>query len=893
MSSLFYRLLLRLLPRHRRERYGDEMAVVFAELRSRATLPRLVVLWMKEFGGLVRFSARERTQRMPATSGSPRRRWNFGAELRWAWRGVVARRSRTALIVMLLALSLAANALMFAVADSIVFTPAPFPDVGHIVQIQSARGEGRPPDEFFSAALLEAWRKQSDLFASVQGYLSKNVFLVSDGVAEIVGTADVTPGLIDLLGVRPRFGRGLRDGDERDVSTQVVLLSERLARARFGDPATAVGKTITTSGEPLFVAGVMPASFAFPDGRTAIWRALDPRGPLARGFVGVMSVARTTPEISRDMLKTVMAQRSAAIGAAAGVKTTNYRAEPGTPRMLQTIPSFGGIFLVLLGAAACLLLTACANVASLELAGALQRTRVYAIQLALGATRATMTRVALLEGALLLGGAVVGALGLAWLGLGVLETYLPPRLKFASANPIDLDGRAMAFMAVAAVVTWLIVSLPLVLRASSSTLMALLKSEDRGAAASRAGTILRRGLTAIEVALAVLLVIGCGLYVRSYRALLSVDKGFDAANLAEIGFTIPVQYYEGYGEMHLLAANTLEKLRAVPGVLGASWSSAPPSIGNSPTSGLKPEVDGGPPMTEEMDIAQAYVDASYFSLVGMPVRQGRVLRADDAPTSAVLPESFARKLWPDGEAVGHRFRTSPRSEWVDVVGVVGDLRLSVRQAPGSTYDAMHYFTVRPPLAPPPPPNPNAKPRIASGGSWKFLNIMVRLDSRDRAEAALAAAKSMDSRVRVALTFVEDKYASEFADVLLATRVTTAFGAIAFLVAIVGVYGVMAFLVAGRTREIGIRMALGADRRDISRLVVRSAVVMVAVGAMAGIVGAVFASRWAASQLFGVQPVDFPTYATVAVAVVATALAATWRPARQAARVDPAITLRAE
>jgi predicted permease len=867
------------------------MAAVFAEQRAKASIAGGAVLWMKEVGGLVRFSARERMPRMAVTGGSgSHRRWNFGSELGWAWRAVVARRGRAGLIVILLALALAANALMFAVADSLVFSPAPFPGADRIVEIQAIRGRSSP-DQFFSAALLDEWRKQSDLFVSVQGYLSKNIFVMSDGVAEIVGAADVTPGVIDLLGVRPRWGRSLRDGDERDVTTQVVLISEGLARSRFGDPSLAPGKTLTTSGEPLFIAGVMPASFAFPNGRTQIWRALDPRGPLAQGFVGVMSLARMAPGLSLDLLRSQMAQRSAAIGTAGGSGASPYKAEPGTPRLLQANPSGATMFYVLLGAAGCLLLTACANIASLELAGALRRTRVYAVQLALGATRPMMARVALFEGAILITAALAGALGLSWLGMKALEANLPPGLRLASANPIDLDGRAIAYMLLAGILTWLIVSLPQVFRASSSTLMALLKSEDRASATSRAGTLLRRGLMTIEVALAVLLVIGSGLYVRSYRTLLAVDKGFDPSNLAEIGFTIPVQYYAGHGEMHTLAATTLEKLRAVPGVLSASWASAPPSIGSSPFGGLKPEVDDHPPMDGEMDIAPAVVDASYFKVVGFTVRQGRLLREDDEVTAGVITESLARKLWPGGEAVGHRFRMSPRSPWIDVVGVVADLRLSAKEALGSSYDSFYYFTLRPQPGPPPANAP--PPRVASGGSWRFLNLIARLDSADRAAAALAAAKSMDSRVRVTLTFAEEKYASQFADVLLATQVTGIFGAIAFLVAVVGVYGVMAFLVAGRTREIGIRMALGADRGDISRLIVRSAAVMVIAGAAAGLVAAGFASKWAASQLFGIQRLDPLTYATVAVVVVATALLATWRPARQAARVDPAITLKAE
>ncbi len=841
----------------------------------------------------MKFSLRERFGRRHVAAGSPqtpRGRWDFASEFKWAWRAVKARGWRAGLIVGLLAVALAANAVMFSVADSLVFDRVPFRGANRIVEIQRPAPPNQPGagDRFLSAPLLTQWRNQTDLFSSVQAYLSKTIFVVGDGMAELVRTADITPGLIELLGVAPRWGRSIAPGDELDASLQVVLISEALARKHFGRPELAVGKRIETTADPLMVVGVMPSSFSFPEGTAAIWRSLDPQGPLTRNMAGVMSIARMAPGISMDALRAAMAQRSPAIGAAAG-RPTPYLAQPGAFYMSSV--GQATMYYMLLGAALCLLLTACANVASLELAAALQRARTYAVQLALGASRGLLARMALMEGLGLITLAGAAGAGLTWLGIEALNAYLPSRMLTFTANPVDFDTRVVLWMAGGAVLTWLLVSMPTVLYASRSRLLHLLKVEDRSTAVSRAGGLVRRALTVAEVAIALLLVTGGTLYARSYQSLLAIDKGFDSRNLAELDFTIPVQYYSGYEEMPALAAETIRRVTAVPGVLGATWASAPPGTGNSPTSGLKIEIDDRPPAAEPIALAASFVDASYQTVIGLPLRRGRWLREDDPPTNVVITETFAQRFWPAEDPVGHRLRPMPQRPWYNVIGVVGNIRTMPRRGAQPTDRTFFMYARREPPPPPPPPNPGAARPRATGSSWRFLQITLRMDSPNRAEAVLAAAKATDRRLRVELEFVDDAYAGMHADMLLAARVVGAFAGMAFLVAMVGVYGVMAFLVAGRTREIGIRMALGADGRDISRLVLRSSVTMVAIGAVIGVIAALIVSRWTGSQFFGVTPTAPGTYVLVTAVVVATSILATWRPARAAARVDPAVTLR--
>jgi putative ABC transport system permease protein len=890
----FYRLLLHLLPRDRRDRYGADMAAVFADQRRAARksgILRVTVLWMKEVGGLTRFSLRERLSRARSGKRSSSR-FDAPNELRWAWRGIRARRWRALLIVSLLAVALAANALVFAVADSLVFHRLLYADADRIVEIQQIDQRGGN-DRFFSADLLDRWRDQKDLFSSVQGYLTKTLFLPAEGAEQIetVPTVDLTPGVTDLLGVRPRWGRPLVDADMREQGSYPALISESLARRRFGSPDRAPGQLLRTTSVPLLVVGVMPATFRFPAATYQIWRVLDPRGPLAKGFAGVQSIARIAPGVTMDALTRGMTDRSRVVGQVSRRPET-YGAGPGAFYAAAASSDMRSMFVLLLGAAFCLLLTACANVANLELTATMQRARANAIQRALGASSALLSRIALLEGAGLIAASLALALGSLWLIVPVISTYLPARLVSYSVNPIDLDGRAVVFTALAAIVTWLFVSWPIVLSASRTSFAGLLKLEDRGSAQSRGGTRIRRLLTIVEVALAVLLVVGGGLCVRSYVRLLTSDRGFDSTNMAQLSYTIPPQFYAGYGERRAFGDSVLERLRQLPGVVAATSASAPPSVGNSPTIGIKLEVDGRPPADEPIALGASPVDPDYFAVVGLTATRGRIFRVDDDPAGVVVTEPFAKRFWPDGDAVGHTFRENVRADWLRVVGVVPEFRGDPRRTRIiGDQPAYFYYVQRPPLPPPPATPPPT--RVDNGGSYGFLNVTVRLDSPDRASSLLSIARGIDPRLQVTLDMVDDTYAKQYGDVLLTSRVVSAFGVIAFVVAVVGVYGVMAFLVAGRTREIGIRLALGAAHADISRLIVGSSLKLVIAGAALGLTAAAISSRWVSAQLFGVTGTDPFTYAAVALVVIAAALLATWQPARQAARVDPAITLKAE
>ena len=903
MASLLYTVLLKLLPRARRERYGREMAETFAAMRddARAHARRkplaMIALWIRETRGLLAVSLRDRLPRLGGlaatiTALAPKGGGNFRQELKWAWRGVRARGARGWLVAGLLGIAIAANTLVFAVADSVVFNRVPYPRAEEIVEIRSSYGDAGRNDRFLSAALLDVWRKQTDLFVSVQAYLTKTVFVVANGRSEIMPAVDITPGLIELLGVPPSWGRSLTVDDARDLTRIPALIAATLARELYGDPRNAIGRPLETTAYPLIVVGVMPDSFAFPQGTYKIWRVFDPRGPLARGFAGVQSIARTVPGLPFATLDDTMRARSAGIREAAGARV-GYSASAGRFYMLESDPRSRTTFWLLLGAAFCLLLTACANVASLELAGALRRQRIAAVQIALGASHASLVRGALLEAALVVGSALAIGAMLGQLLVSGLASYLPAAYS-GTTNPIDVDNRALLFMSATAAAVWLLTSLPAVLSSFRVRVAALLKTDERHGAGSPAGTRIRSGLTVLEIAIAVVLVVGGLSYTRSYLALLRVDKGFDSRNLAGVSLAIPTEYYATPAEYADLRDRVIGQLRSVAGVRAIARATPPPSMNTSPFGGVKIERDGVL-VDGKFSIGESAVYPEYFSVIGLSLRQGRWFGDGEPATSAIVTREFAERFWPDGAAVGRSFRrvetgVGPRPP-LEVIGVVENFRSSRPDRVRMSEPPYYYYTA---MQPPPPPAPAVTPPPRSnGGSWRFLTLTARLDSLDRRDAVLAAARAVDPRLRVTFDSVEDTYASMFSDVLLATRVTSAFGVAAFLVALIGLYGVLSFLVASRQREIGIRMALGAARGDINRLVLGSSLRLVLTGAACGLIGAALLARYVQSQLYEVNAIDPLTCAGVAGAVVAVALLATWQPARTAARVDPAITLRTD
>jgi predicted permease len=879
-----YRLLLHLLPSARRRAYGEAMAVVFSELARETLRSRgaggLFVLWIRETAGMFRFALRDRLAAIFAawtvagdTRGSDGAR--FSSDLKWAWRSVRGRGWRAGLEGTLLAIALAANTTVFSAVDSLVFRRVPYHGAEGLIELNL-----RPS----SREMLE-WRRQTDLFASLHGYATRPVFLQAQGQPEIVDVADVTPGLIDMLGVSPRWGRPLIDADARETSGEVVLISENLATRRFGRPADAVGRKLETTGAPLIVVGVMSEDFLFPAKGFEIWRVLD----LAAPSRPVTVIGRIAPDQTLTSVTQAMTARGPAIAASVGSRRTTALV-PSPLRLTRITPEAQRLLLIIAGAALCLLLTACANVASLELASAFSRMRAMSVHLALGATRSRLIRNGLFEGLLILGPAVVAAAGLALYGTRALAAAIPERV-FNSANPIDLDSRALTFMTLAGLGTWLVVSVPVAMAASRSRIVDLLKLDARTMATSRASMLVRHALTVIEVTLAVVLLCGGLLYLRTYTALVTLAKGFDSTNLAVVSLTLPMQSYPTSQARELLAEQVVARLAARPGVRSVTHSDTlPPDVGESYQAAL--QIDGRPVATNDVSVGLNRVDSRFFSTLNIAIRRGEAFSPGASADRAVIDEAFARSFWPDEDPVGHQFRISSSTPALTIAGVAAHVRSNADDPSGPSD---RHFQVYVPRQPPPPPAPSpagAAP-VRDQALYAFITLAVRLEASAHAADLLADVRAIDSRFRLRIDPMDAVYAGRFDDTLLATSVISGFGSLAFFLAMAGLYGVLAVLVAGRVREIGIRMALGADRRAIARLVIGSSMRLVTLGVGAGLIATAVCARLLRSQLFGVSPIDLRTYALVALAVALTALVASWAPARTAVAVDPAVTLRME
>ena len=795
-------------------------------------------------------------------------------ELRWAWRGLRARRLAGAMHMTLVALAVGASGIVFAAADAFVFRPAPYPNADRLVVFQRMSPVG-----LIDSLMEQEYRTisaRSDLFSRLYLHtLGPSPLIAIAGTVETVRTWDVEPGLFEALGVAPGWGRSFVPGDELPGREPIVILRADLARGLFGSPAAAVDQIIDTGTARMRVVGVMPLDFRFPTSLDRIWRPLARRpgdGP-SGGMVAVLA-AGVQVEAVASMVEPLLVG-GGPIGSARVVLLQKAQKDP---RAFTNIGAFTAsdaprLFSTLLGAMLCLSAIIWLNIAGLSLASALGRARVRSLQTVLGATRATLVRTSFFEVALPTAAGTVAGFGLAIWGTSVLAATLPPALGAILTNPIDLDVRAAAFMAAVAVAGAIVMSIPDLWWVSRLDLADRLRTTGSGVTMSRTHMTTRYALMAGQLTLSVLLLSLGALLLRSYLARLDEDKGFDSRGLA----TIEVRQRPGSPQ----SAADLER------EILSRLTTSPPVVSVARTRRLPPDFRGGsvsdlwiqdrPSPVGQVAIANFSVDPEYFRTMGIRLLAGRLPAAADPAEQVVVDSAFASRFWPTGDVLGARFWTgraaTPRTTVYEIIGVVSRVQLDTAEVPqgGAVY------VVHSPI-----------PRDVS-----TLTMVARLIAPERLGEVNTVIRAATANDLIRTRLMDDRYAEVYGDTRIAAALTGGFAVMAFLVAMVGVYGVTSVLVAARTREIGIRIALGANRDRIRRLVVMPTVRLLIVGIVVGAGGAVAASRWIESQLFGVRASDPTTYMLVTVLVTIAALAATWQPTRRATRIDPVITLRAE
>ena len=816
-----------------------------------------------------------------------REAWSFRAleillqDARYALRVLARTPGFTAMAVLSLALGIGGNAAMFSLVNAILLRPLPYPQADRLVRLTG----------FYPKGAVEAMQSQSRTL-EVAGVSADQEFnLTGSGEAVRLVGATVSANLFSVLGRGPVLGRGFEAGDDRPGRDGIVLLSQSLWQNRFGGDASILGRSIVLEGVPRQVVGVMPAGFHFPSAGAQLWvpLRLDPsRSEDYWGFGWMPLVARLKPGVT-------LAQAQDELGAMIGRVRTLFPwpspswNEGATALSLQLdmVRDVRRRLLVLQSAVGIVLLIACANVASLLLSRSAARRKEIALRAALGAGRGRILRQLLTESVALslLGGALGVALahGL----LSSLQSLLPADARgFAS---VAIDGGVLAFVTALSVLCGLLFGIAPALHATKLDLADAIKAGGRRSGASGSGTTpLRSSFIAAEVALAFVLAVGAGLLIRTLWGLTSVDPGFRPERTLAVQVSPNPATCDEPAACVALYDELVRRASGLPGVANAAAANAVPLRGQQPL--LPVELEGHP--IEQANpkaplLWAGTVTPSYFGLLGIPVVEGRGFEAADGEGAArvvVVSAATAKRFWPGENAVGKRIRVVWDSNWRTVVGVVGDVRhyaLSGR-VPAEIMGSLYM--------------PYAQGVALDRRLPRSMSLLVR-SSAEPAEMS-AALRGLVASVNPDVPVGEVRRL----DAVVAASVDeprsmmwlfAAFAGCALLLAAIGTYGVVAYATAQRRYEIGVRVAIGATRRDIFGLVLGQSVRLVLVGLGVGVVAALTLGRTLSTFLYGVSPYDPLTFAVVIAVLLGTALLAGYLPGRRAAATDPVTALRAD
>ena len=789
----------------------------------------------------------------------------------------------TSIAVMTLALGIGANTAIFSVVNAVLLRALPYPEPGRLVRFwESNPGHGWP--EFAASAPNFAdWRKQQSVCEQLAAYEFNTFNFTGSGEPERVATVSVTANLFSALGVLPAHGRNFLPEEEQSGRNHVAILSDGLWQRRFGADPSLIGRQIQLSGENYTVVGVMPPRFQLTQG-TELWvpLTLDPAvqpGRADRSSHNLSVIGRLKPGVS-------LAQAQASMDTIARQLEQQYpKSNTGWGVRMSTfydwiVPEqIRRSMLVLFAAVGFVLLISCANVANLLLARASARQLEMAIRAAMGASRWRVMRQLLTESVLLstLGGLVGSLLAFWCTDLIKASTALNiPRL-----NETRLDVKVLGFTFLIALLTGLIFGLAPAWQASRLALNETLKEGGRSGSGGKRQR-LRGALVIAEVALALVLLVGAGLMIRSFTHLKNVSLGFAPNHVLTMQLALPTaKYGQGAPRVNFFD-QLLQRLRAVPGVIDASAVTALPLAGGGTwveevTLEGRDAAPGGTPLPADVSAVMPH----YFHTIGIPLLAGRDFTEQDrgaywlgeVPLTLIVNETFARRYWPNENPIGKRFSPG-NGPFGTVIGVVGDVRsLSLeREARPAFYFSYGHFGL------------------------PALTIVVRTSALPEAMTAALRAQvyALDHDLPVYnIRPMEQIVSNAAGQPRFQTMLLGLFSAVALLLAAIGIYGVMAYTVTQRTHEIGVRMALGAQTRDVLQHVLGQGMKFVLMGATLGLAGAFVAARALKSMLFGVSPADPLTFAAVTVFLALIAFAACWIPARRATKIDPMIALRSE
>jgi putative ABC transport system permease protein len=799
----------------------------------------------------------------------------FRQDLHYALRCLYRNRGFTAVAVLTLALGIGANSAIFSIINAVLLRPLPYPESDRLVAMfgvwEGQRTTVSPPN------FLDL-RQQTKTLEDVAAFDASEVTITGAGEPLRVEGCEVSASFFDVLRVPPLLGRTFAPDENEPGKDKVAVLAYGLWQQRFGGREDIVGSTISIDGTPLTIIGVMPRGFSYP-AEMNLWQPIaydeDTRG--ARGAWYLRVVGRLRPGVSPEQAASEIATLGAALEKQyprhnAGLAFSTDRLHESIVRRLRPA------LLVLIGAVGLVLLIACANVANLLLARALARETELAVRTAMGAGRGRLVRQLLTESlALGMAGGLAGLL-LAFWGADLLVTLQPegiPRL-----NEVTIDRTVVSFTLGISVLTGLLFGAAPALQITRRSLAAALKDGGRGAITSRRSAHMRGTLVIAEMALALMLLAGAGLLIKSFGRLQSVDPGFRPAETLSFETSLPRTVYSTDAQIVAFYERLLERMRTTPGVRSAGAVMALPLSGANFSISFR---DIGKPRTAQDPTMEVRVATpGYFSTLGIPLQHGRSLDERDTlhtPLVAVVSETAARRYFPDGEAIGKRIELGwgrgTGNRWTgEIVGIVGDVR-------ELGLDEEHPAEIYLPMA-----------------QWPVgrMTMVARtaVPPLTLADQMKAAVREIDANLPVSnLRTVDEVVARSIAQPRFYMMLLAVFAAVALTLAAIGIFGVMSYTVSQRTREIGIRMALGARGGSVVTMVVRQAMALAGAGLAVGLVAALAVSRTMTTLLFDLSPTDPLTFATVGVVLALVAFVASYVPARRAARVNPIVALRAD
>jgi predicted permease len=797
---------------------------------------------------------------------------------------LLAKPSFTIIAILALALGIGVNSAIFSVVNGVLLKPLGYKEPDKLVRIWEKWGGF---DQGSVAYLnFKDWRERNQSFEAMAAHRWAGFNLTGGDQPERVTGRQVSADLLSVLGVSPALGRNFRAEEDREGANKVVIISDSLWKRRFaGDPAV-IDQTLTLNDEPYQVVGVLPADFHFfPKADVLVpIEATGERALKERSWhPGLQVVARLKPGVHIEQARADMT----AIAGALGEQYPNTNKEHWTTLKSlydATVGDVRNLLLMLLAAVSFVLLIACANVANLLLARASARQKEIAIRTALGASRLRVIRLLITESVMLaLAGGALGLLTAYW-GTGLALKALPDALP--RVNDIHVDANVLLFTLVASIVTGVVFGLAPALQASNPNLNETLKEGGRSGSSGRQG--LRSALVVAEVAISLVLLIGSGLLIRSFVALNHVSPGFDDRNILTFDLSLSSKEYAEAPKVRRFIQGFMEKLEALPGVQSAATTELLP-LGGSDSENQFYVVGQPKPSPSELPLAMFYITSpGYLRAMQIPLLKGRFFEEADTLSAApvmVIDENMAEQYFPGEEPVGRYIGmpTGPdKSLEFQIIGVVGHVKQeNLDTVAGATVGAQMYISYN---------------QVPDEFIFPGTTMVVRTQADP--SGYIAGVRSTLASMGGNVTLSNAKTMEQLRGELISDRRFTlilvgVFSALALILASIGIYGVISYSVAQRTREIGIRMALGANQRQILRMIIGSGTRLAGLGIVIGAAGALILTRFIRSFLYGVSPSDPLTFVGIALILAGVALLASYVPARRAMKVDPNTALRYE